>query len=331
MKRLHMKLIVPLIVLVAAGITATAAWAAAPSNTSPPSITGTPEKGMTLTAHHGTWTGSPTTYLYKWQRCAADGTACVGINGASTKTYTLTSADVDHTVRVRVTASNADGQGVAFSKTTVLISDNQAPKNTVRPTISGTPQPGEELTATTGTWTGGATTFAFQWQRCDTSGAACSDVAGATGKAYGVRTADVGHTLRVAVTAKNLDGSTTVNSDTTAVIRSSTPATRPATANRRPTITILSVRFVGARIYVRFRTCDDSNRKVNIVERDSKPRVPSYTRRFRTLAAPHPCAALTRSWLPAPRFRHGRFTVTLTARDAFGLTSLRPARRTFFR
>jgi len=328
--KLH-KLIVPLIALVAAGVIATVARAAVPTNTSPPTITGTLEKGMTLTAHNGTWTGAPTTFFYKWQRCAADGTACNGINGASSKRYTLTSADVDHTVRVRVTASNADGQTAAFSKTSDLVSDNQAPKNTARPTVSGTPQPGEELTATTGSWTGGSMTFTYQWQRCDTSGAACVDVTGASGQTYGVRAADVGHTLRVAVTAKNLDGSTTVNSDTTAVVHSPASAARPTTANRRPSITILSVRFVGARIYVRFRTCDDSNRNVNVLERDSKPHVPSYSRRFRTLSAPHPCAALTRSWMPAPRFRHGRFTVRLTARDGFGLTSLRAAQRTFFR
>jgi hypothetical protein len=326
--------IVLLIALVVAGIAVAAASAAVPSNTAPPTITGTPEKGMTLTAHNGTWTGIPTTYFYRWQRCAAAGTGCANISGASTKRYTLTSADVDHTVRVRVTASNADGQTAAFSETSDLVSDNQAPKVTTHPTVSGTPQTGEELAATNGTWTGGATTFTYQWQRCDQSGAGCVDVAGATGQTYGVRAADVGHALRVAVAAKNLAGSTTVNSDVTAAVRSETPAPAPAptrAANHRPTITLLGVRWVGHRIYVRFRTCDDSLRNVNILQRDSKPGVRSYTRSFRTLVPPRNCAALTRSWIPAPRFRHGRFTLTLTARDAFRLTSLRPARRTFFR
>jgi hypothetical protein len=327
------KLIVSLVTLAAAGVVVAAAWAAAPSNTTAPTITGTPQKGMTLTAHHGDWTGNPITYAYRWQRCNADGTSCVGI-GATGKTYTLVAADVDHTMRVRVTASNASGSATAFSKTTDVVSDTQAPKNTAKPTVTGTPQPGEELTATNGSWTGGATTFTYQWQRCDSSGGGCVDVAGAGGKTYGVRAADVTHTLRVAVTAKNLAGSTTATSDVTAVVHSaSTPAPSPApsAANHRPTIAILSVRFAGARIYVRFRVCDDSHRNVSIRERDSKPHALSYVRNFRTLVPPRNCAALTRSWLPAPRFRHGRYTVTLTARDALGLWSLRPAHRTFFR
>ncbi len=86
----------------------------------------------------------------------------------------------------------------------------------------------------------------------------------------------------------------------------------------------------GATVYARFRACDDSRKNVSITERDSKPGVPSYTRRFRTLVPPRTCAALTRHWLPAPRFRHGRYTLTLTARDFAGLTS-RPVSRTFFR
>jgi len=78
------------------------------------------------------------------------------------------------------------------------------------------------------------------------------------------------------------------------------------------------------------RVCDDSRKNLTIIERDSKPGVRSYTRRFATLIPPRPCEALTRSWLPVPRFRHGRYTVTLWARDKSGKLSL-PARRTFFR
>jgi hypothetical protein len=323
---------VTLIALVAAGLLASAARAAAPSKTAPPTISGIQQQGNTLTAHNGTWTNAPSSFFYRWQRCGADGTGCANIDSATKKTFTLRGADVDHTVRVVVTASNADGQTSANSQTTDVISSKTDPSNTARPTISGTAQIGEELTANHGTWTGGVRSYAYQWQRCDSTGAGCGDVVGATGNTYGVRAADVTHTLRLVVTATNLAGPASANSDATAVVRAATtpPPPPPTAVNHRPTIAILSVRFVGARVYVRFRACDDSRRNLNIRERDAKRGVASYTRRFRTLVPPRPCAALTRSWLPASRFRHGRFTLTLWASDFAGLTS-RPASRTFLR
>ena len=56
-------------VIVAVG--ASARTAAAPSNTTPPAVTGTPKVGQTLTVSNGTWTGSPTGYTYQWQRCTS--------------------------------------------------------------------------------------------------------------------------------------------------------------------------------------------------------------------------------------------------------------------
>ena len=314
-----------------AGAIASSAPAAAPVNSSQPTITGTPQQGKTLTASNGVWTNSPTSFAYQWQRCNADGSSCVNIAIATKKTYTLVAADVDHTIRVVVTATNADGHDAANSKPTAVISANTAPRNTTRPTISGTAQVGEPLTADPGKWTGGVRSFGYQWQRCTAAGLNCVDIDGADGKTYGVRTVDVGSTLRVKVKATNLAGSQEETSDRSDVVKSSTaPPPSTSARNHRPTIRIFSARFVGARLYVRFRVCDDSRKNLNIIERDSKRGVPSYTRRFATLVPPRPCASLRRNWLPAPRFRHGRYVVTMTARDKSGLTSL-PARRTFFR
>jgi len=151
-------------------------------------------------------------------------------------------------------------------------------------------------------------------------------VTGATAKTYPVRLVDLGFRLRVAVTARNARGSATATSGITAIVVPAVTIT-----NRRPTIAIVSVRFTGARIYARFRICDDSPRNVTILATDSRPRVASFTRRFTTLVPPRPCGVYTRNWLPAVRFRGpGRYTVTLRARDTSGLTSL-PARRTFTR
>jgi len=215
-----------------------------------------------------------------------------------------------------------------------------APDNTGQPTVSGTATVGEELTAGNGTWANSPTSFSYQWQRCTTDGASCTGIDGATGRTYGVRSADVGRTLRVVVTARNADGSSASTSDRTAAVKSAsspptttTPSPTPTpspTVNQRPTLQIISVRWVGHRVYVRFRSCDDSGKNLKIVQRDSKFGVAAYVRNFATLVPPAPCAALTRSWTPAPRFQHGRYTLTLWASDKSGKSST-PARRTFVR
>jgi hypothetical protein len=312
-------------VATAGGLFAASAAAAVPANTAPPTISGNAREGQTLTASNGTWTNKPTTFAYQWQRCGVSGTGCDNVTGATKKTYTVAAADADHTLRVVVTASNADGQASATSSATDVVSSAAAPKNTAPPTISGTAQAGEELSATNGTWTGGAKTFTYQWQRCDANGANCTDVDGATGRTYGVRAADVDHTLRVAVTAANASDKATAQSAPTAVVKSAAgnpPPPQPSPrANKAPRLTLLSGRIASGRVYVRFRVCDDGTKPVAIIERDSKPGVPSYTRRFSTVTAPNPCGVYARNWQPAPRFRHGRLTVTLQARDTSGKTS----------
>lgn len=81
------------------------------------------------------------------------------------------------------------------------------PTNNSLPTITGggAPQTGQLLSATTGSWSG-ARSFSYEWRRCDSSGNGCSAIGGATSASYAVVSADVGNTLRVAVTASNAAG-----------------------------------------------------------------------------------------------------------------------------
>jgi hypothetical protein len=310
---------------------APSATAAPPANTTPPTINNTmPVQGQTLTAGNGTWTNNPTAFQYQWQRCAPSGLGCANIGAATQQTYVVRPADVGRTLRVRVRAVNADGATDARSAPTAVVTGSGpgAPQNTSRPTITGAGDPlvGEELTAENGTWTGTPTSFAYQWQRCDLDAVTCFDVTGATGRTYGVRVADLGFRLRVLVRATNARGTTTAASLPTDVVG----PTRPIT-NDTPTLRIVSIRFVGNRVYARFRICDDDARNLAILATDSRPRRVSQTRRFSTRIAPNPCGAYTRNWVPAARFRgRGAYTITLRARDSGGKLSA-PARRTFRR
>ena len=97
--------------------------------------------------------------------------------------------------------------------------------------------------------------------------------------------------------------------------------------NKRPTLTIVSVRFFGARHPEVPDLRRDVARNLTILATDSRPGRVSQTRRFSTRITPDPCGVYSRNWVPAPRFRgKGRYaTATLQARDTSGLTSA-PAR-----
>jgi hypothetical protein len=89
------------------------------------------------------------------------------------------------------------------------------PGETTPPSISGTLQNGQTLTADHGTWTGTQPiAFTYQWRRCDSNGANCADIAGATSQAYTLTAADVGSTVQVEVTGSNSVGSETDTAQT---------------------------------------------------------------------------------------------------------------------
>src|SRR5579875_3288854 len=90
-----------------------------------------------------------------------------------------------------------------------------APTNTALPAITGTAQVGQTLTAGDGTWTGSPTAYTYAWSSCDQYGANCSAISGATSKTYAPVAGDVGHTLRVTVTATNGSGSASATSSST--------------------------------------------------------------------------------------------------------------------
>lgn len=303
-----------IIAALAAGVLAAAAFAAAPGNTAPPQVSGTPQVGKALTVSNGTWSGSPTSYSYKWQRCT--GSTCTDIAGATQQSYTVAQADSGHALRAVVTATNADGSSTANSAQTATVAAGNGPQNTTRPVILGDAYVNELLTASNGRWTPAPDSFTYQWLQCNAAGGGCLPIPGATGERYRVRLADLYSTLRVDVTAKSGNGSTTARSDASDVVQLFVP--QPVAGNATPKLTFVSLKRLGSRLYARFRVCDDSGR-ISLVERDSKPGQLGYVRKYAVSTTS--CVVATRSWTPAPRFRHGGMRVSLQAVDKSGKAS----------
>jgi hypothetical protein len=113
-----------------------AASKAKPQNVNPPTISGAPQEGRTLTGDRGDWANNPTDYEFRWLRCGPNGGSCSRISGAFQRTYTLKSVDVGNTLRFRVTARNDDGKITSTSVPTAVIQKAATP---TPPTPSGCP------------------------------------------------------------------------------------------------------------------------------------------------------------------------------------------------
>jgi hypothetical protein len=119
-----------------------------PTNSTPPSISGTATVGETLTANPGTWNGSaPISFQYQWLSCDASGANCKNIAGQTKKAYTLQSSDAGNTVRVNVIAGNSDGSNKEQSDATAKVA---AGTTTTTTTTTTTPSKNGCPSQTTG-------------------------------------------------------------------------------------------------------------------------------------------------------------------------------------
>ena len=85
------------------------------------------------------------------------------------------------------------------------------------PDVEQTAQVGAQLRVTNGVWSPTPAAFTYGWLRCDTSGGSCVSIAGATAATYTPVAADVGSTLRGAVTPT---GGPALSTEATQVVKS---------------------------------------------------------------------------------------------------------------
>ena len=173
-------------------------------------------------------------FTYQWVRLDADGTSNEeDITDATDATYTLTADDRGKKVKVEVRFVDIlGGEETRTSAPTATLAGVPNTAATGAPTITGTAQVGETLTAvTTGIMDDdGLTspTYTYQWIRVD--GTDEADIAGENSSTYILVDADLGKTLKVKVTfADDLGHTETLTSAATATVGA--VATGPPTVN----------------------------------------------------------------------------------------------------
>ncbi|MGH2854342.1 MAG: virginiamycin B lyase family protein, partial [Solirubrobacteraceae bacterium] len=115
----------------------------------------------------------------------------------------------------RIVATNSNKE-TSYGANRVFSTLPNAPENTVLPVASpATPDQAVPESTTTGTWTNNPTSYAYQWELCNSSGIECKEIPGATSSTYTPVEANVGDTLAVKVTAKNSGGEGSAHSKAT--------------------------------------------------------------------------------------------------------------------
>ena len=201
--------------------------------TGAPTISGTAQVGETLAASTSGIADADglTNVSYGYQWIANDGTADTDIADATDSTYTLAAADEGKTIKVKVSfTDDTDNEETLTSMATATVDAAPNSLATGAPTISGTAQVGETLTADTSgiSDSDGLTnvSYSYQWIRND--GSSDTDIQDATGSSYTLVDADEGKTTKVKVSFTDDAGNDeTVTSATTSTVEAApnSPAT----------------------------------------------------------------------------------------------------------
>jgi PASTA domain len=93
-----------------------------PANSAVPQVFGRAAVGEFIDSTTGNWTGTqPITYAYQWQLCDSSGNGCRNLAGALAASIRVEAAHLGSTLRVVVTASNADGARASASSPTGVV------------------------------------------------------------------------------------------------------------------------------------------------------------------------------------------------------------------
>jgi fibronectin-binding autotransporter adhesin len=174
-----------------------------------PEVAGSAVVGETLSVSTGGWSPTPAALTYTWQRCNANGRLCAPIPAATGDSYTVAPDDFGHALLVVVEAVFGSTSQSALSTATPAAAGPEVvgPENLIAPSVIGIEAQGAQLRAAYGTWTGAdPISYAYRWYRCDTSGAHCLMIAGATRLTYRLVAKDVGRTLGLTVLATDTTG-----------------------------------------------------------------------------------------------------------------------------
>ena len=205
----------------------TAAKANTPA-TGAPTITGTAQVGETLTADVSAITDEngldDVSYSYQWAR--NDGDADANIEDANGSTYTLLADDVGKTIKVTVSFTDDAGnqETLTGAATAVVAAANRAA--TGAPTISGTAQVGQTLTAsaTDIADADGLTSVSYSYQWIANDGSADTDIQDATDSTYILTDNDAGKAIKVRVSFTDDAGNQeTLTSAATAAVAATAP------------------------------------------------------------------------------------------------------------
>ena len=164
-----------------------------------PTITGTAQVGETLTADTSGIEDDDgldsVSYSYQWIRVDGATESNIGSDNAS---YTLAEDDENKTIKVKVSFTDDAGneETLTSDATEAVAAKPNAPAEG-QPTISGTPQVGETLTAETGAIEDDDgldnATYSYQWLADD------ANIPDATGSTYTLADAEEGKTIKVKV------------------------------------------------------------------------------------------------------------------------------------